>query len=472
MKEITKKERIVWGGALSLIIILWVLTATNLIKFSNADANVYKNLRTFNEVLQLVDEMYVDPPNNEKLIYGAIDGMLGSLNDPYTRFMRKENYNDLKVETEGKFGGLGFVITKQEGWLTIIAPIDGTPASRAGLQANDKIVKINDEDTKNMDLNVAVSKLRGDPGTVVTIWIVRDKDSEPVSYKLKREIIKIESVFSKSFNYNNKHFGYLRIKTFGEDTYDHLEKQARVLDKEKLDGFILDLRNNPGGLLYAAYKVADLFLDKGMVVYTKGRIEDQNKEYFASSIDYCHGIPMVILANEGSASGSEIVIGALKDNKRAVVIGTKTFGKGVVQTVKDLGEGLGVAITTARYYTPSGVCIDKKGIEPNIEVDFPKTSKSEIKTLELIINGKYLDQFIKDNKNFIDLDKKEQEKKIKELVKTLNNEKINADDYLVRRLVKARMYEIRGMNEVLLDLEDDVQLKKAVEVLGIAERIK
>lgn len=470
MKNITKRERTVWISALFLVVILWVITATGLIRFSNAGESVYKSLKTFQDVLKLVDEMYVDAPDKSKLIYGAIDGMLSSLDDPYTRFMRKESYDDLKVETEGKFGGVGFVITKKDGWLTIIAPIDGTPASKAGLQPNDRVLKINNEDTKDMELNTAVSKLRGEPGTTVTILIQRDEKSEPKTYRLKREIIKVESVFSKSFTHNKMKIAYMKVKTFGEDTYAHLEKYMKQYDKEKPDGLILDLRNDPGGLLYAAYKVADLFLSRGMIVYTKGRMEDQNKEYYASSISYCAKVPMVVLANEGSASGSEIVIGALKDNKRAIIVGTKTFGKGVVQTVRDLGYNQAVAITTARYYTPSGVSIHKKGIMPNIEVDFPKPPDSDIKMAETILKGRYLDDFVKAHKDFMEKKKPDQEKLLNDLIKKLNSDKINADVYLIRRLVKSKVYEIRAMNEALLDLEDDVQLKKAVEVLNIADR--
>lgn len=471
MKIMNKRERLVWIIALSIIIILWVLTETNLLRLGKANNALYKNLRVFNEVLSLVEDSYVEPPDTEKMIYGAIDGMLESLDDPYTRFMRKQGYNDLKIETEGKFGGVGFVITKRDGILTIVAPIDDTPASRVGLQANDKILKINDESTKDLDLNQAVSKLRGKPGTYVTIWIQRGDDQELKKFKVKREIIKIESVFSKEFKYKKKKFGYIKIKTFGEETYDHLLNIVQKYDKKKLDGFILDLRNNPGGLLYSAYKVADLFLDKGMVVYTKGRLEDQNKEYYASSLDYCHDMPMCILINGGSASGSEIVVGALKDNKRAVIVGTKTFGKGVVQTVRELGNGLAIAITTARYYTPSGVCIHKKGIKPSIDVDFPKTTKKDINNAEKIYKGDYLDKFIKENKNFLKLKKKEQEDTLKKLIKKLNSDGINADYKLVRRMVKSKFYEIRGMNEAILDLEDDIQLKKAVEVLHVKDRI-
>jgi len=471
MKIMTRRERLIWITALSIIIIIWVLTETNLIRPGKANDNVYKNIRLFNEVLSYVEGSYVEPPDVEKLIYGAIDGMLASLDDPYTRFMRKEGYKDLKIETEGEFGGVGFVVTKKNGWITVVAPIDDTPASRAGLKPNDRIVKIDEESTKNMDLNEAVSRMRGKPGTYVVLWILRDDKEEPVKYKIKREKIEIESVLAKEFNYKNKKYGYIKIKQFGQDTYDHLKKILKKYDKEQLDGLILDLRNNPGGLLYSAYKIADLFLDEGMVVYTKGRLEDQNKEYFASSIDYCHDVPMCILANQGSASGSEIVVGALKDNKRAIMVGNKTFGKGVVQTVRELDEGMAVAITTAKYFTPSGVCIHKKGIEPNIEVKFPKTSEQDLKNAEKIIKGNYLDTFVKENKDYLAFDKEKQKESIEELMKKLNSDDINADYKLVRQLIKAKFREIRGMNEAILDLEDDVQLKKAVELLNVADKI-
>ncbi len=471
MKIMNKRERLIWIIALSVIVILWMLTETNLLRLSKANSKLYKNLRVFNEVLSLVEVSYVDPPDLEKMIYGAVDGMLESLKDPYTRFMRKEGYKDLKIETEGKFGGIGFVITKRDGVLTIVAPIDDTPASRAGLQANDKIIKINDKSTKDLELNQAVAKLRGKPGSHVTMWIQRENHDELVKYKIKREIIKIESVFSKIFKSKKKKFGYIKIKTFGEATYDHLQKAVKNFDKKKIDGMVLDLRNNPGGLLYSAYKVADLFLDKGMVVYTKGRLEDQNKEYYASSLDYCHNIPMCILVNGGSASGSEIVVGALKDNKRAVVVGTKTFGKGVVQTVRELEEGLAIAITTARYYTPSGVCIHKKGIKPNIDVDFPKTTSADIKAAEKIFKGNYLTKFAMEHKKFLKKPKNEQEEDLKKFIKKLNSKGINADYKLIRRLVKSKYYESKGMNEAILDLEDDIQLKKAVEILHVADRM-
>ncbi len=465
-----KKERRIWLIALITVTVLWVLTS-RFLRISKADEDLYKNLKIFNEVLSLVEATYVDEPDPKKLIYGAIDGMLASLNDPYTRFMRERGYKELKIETKGKFGGVGFIITIRNESLTIIAPIDGTPASRAGLQPGDVIVKINDEPTKGMDLNTAVSKIRGTPGTYVTLWIMREGLKEPKKFKIKREIINIKSVFSKIINYREKKVGYIKITTFAEETPQSLEKILREYEDKKLDGLVLDLRNNPGGLLFTAWKVADLFLNKGIIVSTKGRIKSQNREYFASSIEYCADVPMVVLVNEGSASASEIVTGALKDNKRAVVVGTKTFGKGVVQTVRELGDDLAVAITTAKYYTPSGVCIHNTGIKPDIEIDFPKLKKYEIEVIDKILKGNYITKFLKKHKDFTKLKKEEQKKLLKAFTKELNSEGLDADYKLIRRVVKSKINETRAMNEAIVDLEDDVQLKKAVEVLCVYDRL-
>ncbi len=466
-----KRERRIWIAVLIFVTLLWILTSKYYSGISKANEDLYKNLKIFNEVLSLVEATYVDEPNPKELIYGAIDGMLASLKDPYTRFMRKEGYKELKIETKGRFGGVGFIITIRDEALTIIAPIDGTPASRAGLQPGDVIVKINNESTKGMSLNTAVSKIRGTPGTYVTLWIMREGLKEPVKYRLKREIINIKSVFSKIIQEKGKKIGYIKITTFAEETPNALEKVLRKFDKKRLDGIILDLRNNPGGLLYTAWKVADLFLNKGIIVSTKGRVQEQNREYYASSIEYCTDVPMVVLVNEGSASASEIVTGALKDNKRAIVVGTKTFGKGVVQTVRELDDNLAVAITTAKYYTPSGVCIHNTGIKPNIEVDFPKLKKYEIELIGKILKGNYILKFLKKHKDFSKLDKEKQKKLIEELTKKLNSEGLDADYKLVRRLVKSKINETKTMNEAIVDLEDDVQLKKAVEVLCVYDRL-
>lgn len=458
-----KKERKIWITALSIMLILWLLT----IKFYLGKANndLYKNLEIFNQVLSLVQATYVDEVDSKKLIYGAIDGMLASLNDPYTRFLREESYKELKMETEGKFGGAGFIITIKDNNLTIIAPIAGTPADRAGLKPNDIILKINDESTKGMDLNTAVSKIRGTPGTKVKLTIMRDEFKEPKDFIITREIINIKSVFSKVIDFNNKKIGYIRIVNFAEDTTSSLEKVLNQYEKAKVDGLVLDLRNNPGGLLYTAWKVSDLFLNKGIIVSTKGRTEDQDKVYYASSISYCDGVPMAVVVNEGSASASEIVTGALKDNKRAIVVGTKTFGKGVVQTVRELGDNLAVSITTAKYYTPSGICIHNVGIKPDIEVETPKLKKYEIELVEKIYKNNYIEKFLKNNSDFENLSPQKQKELINELVKELNSNGIDADYNLVRRMIKNKINETKVMNEAIVDLEDDEQLKKACEIV-------
>ncbi len=463
-----KHERRIWILTIIVIISAWYLTSRYYIGKANED--LYKNLKTFNEVLSLVEATYVDKPDPNKLIEGAIDGMLSSLNDPYTRFMKEEGYKELKVETEGKFGGVGFVVTIKDDKLTIISPMDGTPASKAGLKAGDIIVKINDEPTKGLDLETAVSKIRGKVGTYVTLWIQREGYPELLKFELKRDIINIKSVFSKIIN-DKKKIGYIKITTFGEDTPDSVEKALKEFEKEKIDAIIMDLRNNPGGLLLSAWKIADFFLSKGIIVSTKGRIEEQNKKYYASSIEYCEGKPMVVLVNNGSASASEIVTGALKDNDRAIVVGTKTFGKGVVQTVRELGDDQAVAITTARYYTPSGVCIHKEGIKPDVEIDFEKLKNYQIKAIEQILKGKYISKFLEEHKDFEKLDKKESENLLDNFTKKLNSEGIKADYTIIRRLVKSQLNETKSMNEAIIDLEDDVQLKKAVEILDVAERL-
>jgi carboxyl-terminal processing protease len=461
-----KKERKYWITALAILIILWIAT----LKFYKGIANdkLYKNLELFNQVLSLVQETYVEEPDPQKLIYGAIDGMLASLGDPYTRFMREESYNELKVETEGKFGGAGFVITIKNDNLTIIAPMAGTPAEKAGLLPNDIILKIDDEPTKGMDLNTAVSKIRGTPGTKVKLTIMRDEFKEPKDFIITREIINVKSVFSKEIDFKNKKIGYIRIVNFAEDTPSELEKILKNYEDSKIDGIVLDLRNNPGGLLYTAWKVSDLFLDSGVIVSTIGRVHEQNNIYRASSISYCNNVPMVVLINEGSASASEIVTGALRDNKRAIVVGEKSFGKGVVQTVRELGNNLAVAITTARYYTPSGVCIDKEGIHPDIEVKTPKLKKNEIEQAEKILKNNYIEKFLQKNKNFSELPNEKKVELLNSLVKELNSEGIDADYNLVRRLVKSKINETK-VNEAVVDLEDDVQLKKAVEVVTLGK---
>ncbi len=332
-----------------------------------AQANVvFGKLKIFGDVLSVIQSSYVEEPNVDNLVQGAIKGMLQTL-DPHSSYLTPDMLKQVEVETKGVFGGLGIEIGVKDGILTVIAPIEDTPAFRAGLQAGDKIVKIEKESTRDMTVMDAVKRLRGEPGTKVTISVVREGVSEPRAYTITRDIIKIKSVKTKTMG---EGIAYVKLLQFQQDTSSELEKalQAAGKEKEGLKGLVLDLRNNPGGLLDQAVKVADEFIDSGLIVYTDGRIEAQKSKYFAHKEGTYTGFPIVVLVNAGSASASEIVAGALQDHGRAILLGTKTFGKGSVQTILPLEDGSALRLTTARYYTPNGRSIQAKGIEPDIVV--------------------------------------------------------------------------------------------------------
>jgi carboxyl-terminal processing protease len=333
----------------------------------------YEELETFTNVLAIVKKHYVEEVTTKQLVDGAIDGMLAAL-DPHSAYLTPELYRELQVETKGAFGGLGIEITQRNGMLTIVAPIEDTPAYRAGLKSGDVILKINGEFTKDMSLVEAVKKLRGKKNTTVRLTIKREGSEKLREVKLTREVIKIRSVKSKSLAPG---YGYLRITQFQERTDEDLNRALRKLSDEShgMRGLVLDLRNNPGGLLSQAVQVADVFLDGGMIVYTDGRLENQRQKYFAHKAGTWEAFPMVVLVNAGSASASEIVAGALQDQKRALVVGKGTFGKGSVQTILPLHEDAALRLTTARYYTPSGRSIQAKGIEPDIAIDQTKDGK-------------------------------------------------------------------------------------------------
>jgi carboxyl-terminal processing protease len=332
-----------------------------------AQANVaFGKLKAFGDVLSTVQASYVEEPNVDELVNGAIRGMLQTL-DPHSSYLTPDMLKQVEVETKGSFGGLGIEIGVKEGVLTVIAPIEDTPAFRAGLQAGDKIVRIENEPTRDMNVMDAVKRLRGEPGTKVTIWIVREGLTEPRSFTITRDIIKIRSVKSKPLGDG---LGYVKLTQFQQDTDSELEKALQALTKEKggLKGLVLDLRNNPGGLLDQAVKVTDRFIDSGLIVYTDGRIENQKFKYFAHKNGTYLGFPMVVLVNAGSASASEIVAGALQDHGRAILLGTQTFGKGSVQTIIPMEDGSAIRLTTARYFTPNGRSIQAKGIEPDLVI--------------------------------------------------------------------------------------------------------
>lgn len=328
---------------------------------------MYKKLKVFSDVLSIIQKNYVEETKPEDLINGAINGMLRTL-DPHSSFMLPDMYKELQVETKGSFGGIGIEISMKKGILTIVSPIEDTPAFRAGLKAEDKIISIDKESTENMTLIDAVKRMRGPVGTGVTITIIREGLFEPKDYTLTRETIRIKSVKSKLLEDNT--IGYIRVSQFQENTGQEFSRALEELEggEKGLEGLVLDLRNDPGGLLDQAVGVCDEFLEDGLIVYTKGRIPGQEMRFTAHPNKKKRSYPMIVLVNEGSASGSEIVAGALQDQGRAVILGTTTFGKASVQTIIPLDDGSGLRLTTALYYTPNGRSIQATGIVPDVIV--------------------------------------------------------------------------------------------------------
>jgi carboxyl-terminal processing protease len=327
---------------------------------------VYKNIEVLSEVLRKIEKNYVEGTEPKKLIYGAIKGMVGTL-DPHSFFMSPDEYRELMIETKGSFTGVGIEITIRNNVLTVVSPIEGTPAFEAGIKAGDQIIKIDDRSTKDFSIMEAVKVIRGPKGTKVRLTIRREEEEKPIEFVITRDVIPIRSVRSLLLPHG---IGYVRISNFQSNTGQELTKTLRELGgKEGLKGLVLDLRNNPGGLLSQAVEVADEFLDSGVIVSIKGRDQQEEKTY-AQSGDRARGYPIVALINGGSASASEIVAGALQDNRRALILGTTTFGKGSVQTLFPLSDGSGLRLTTALYYTPNGRSIQASGITPDIEVAF------------------------------------------------------------------------------------------------------
>ena len=353
-------------------VLIWILVLTvaavgislgRLSATSVSAGEGYEELKTFTEVLSIVKKHYVEEVKTKDLIYAAIKGMLNSL-DPHSSFMPPEAYKELQVETKGEFGGLGIQIGVKDGMLTVIAPIEDTPAFKAGIKPGDKIIKINNESTREMSMQDAVSKMRGAPKTSITISILREGWKEPKDFTMMRDIIKIKSVKSKVLEGN---IGYIKVSQFQDLTSADLSAAMKKLSEEKITSLILDLRNNPGGLLNSAIDVTGQFLPKGkLVVYTKTRSGEKSE--FTTEGEKTYDLPMIVLVNQGSASASEIVAGALKDWNRAVILGTQTFGKGSVQTVIPLSDGSGLRLTTSKYYTPKGISIQNTGISPDILV--------------------------------------------------------------------------------------------------------
>ncbi len=371
--------------------------------FANGE-ETYKGLKLFTDVIELIENNYVDEVDTEKLMQKAIQGMVRSL-DPHSAFLPPEAFEELQVDTHGEFGGIGIVITMKDDILTVVSPIEGTPAYEAGVMAGDRIIKVDGQSTQEMELWEAVKLMRGEQGTEVVVTVMREGEKEPIDFTLVRDTIPIESVKSAMLRPG---YGYVWVTNFRDSTTDDIRNAIKGFEKngESLNGLVLDLRDNPGGLLNQAISVSDLFLEKGDIVSIKGRLDRHTKIYQANEAGTYSGFPMVVLINGGSASASEIVAGALQDNKRAVILGTVSFGKGSVQTVEALRDGYGLKYTIALYYTPSGSSIQAHGIEPDIVVKQRFLDESDVK------EEKRLKE--KDLKNHLEIDSGDADKPEKE----------------------------------------------------------
>ena len=335
-----------------------------------------EELRTFTEVFSRIQSDYVEPIDDKKILKDAIQGMLSGL-DPHSTYLDPEGYKEIRIGTEGQFGGLGIEVTMENGFVKVVTPIEDTPAAKAGVKTGDLIVRLDDKPVKGLTLTEAVRLMRGKPGSKIKLTIVREGHDKPLKISVVRAVIKLQSVKHKLLE---KDYGYVRITQFQGNSAKNLETALRGLHKENsgaLKGLVLDLRNNPGGVLSGAVTISDMFLDKGLIVYTEGRTADSELRYSATPGDLINGAPLVVLVNGGSASASEIVAGALQDHKRAIIMGTRSFGKGSVQTILPISNGAALKLTTARYYTPSGRSIQASGIEPDIVTEEAKVTLKE-----------------------------------------------------------------------------------------------
>ena len=399
-------------------------------KVSALSTNVYEDLKIFTDVLGLLQKEYVEETDSKDLVYGAIKGMLETL-DPHSAFMPPNVYKEMQEESRGRFEGLGIEITSKEGILTVVSPIEDTPAFKAGIQAGDQILKIDGDLTKNLTLMDCVKRLRGPRGTKVTITIMREGFAKPREFTLTRDVIPIRSVRHELMD---KQYGYIRLSQFQEKTEGELDKAIKALESENkggLKGLILDLRNNPGGLLDQAVKVSDRFIESGVIVSMEGRREDQKMKFYAHPQGTVAPYPLIVLVNGGSASGAEIVAGAIQDHGRGILVGTQTFGKGSVQTIFPLKDGSGLRLTTARYFTPNGRSIQAKGIIPDIIVKpaLPEEEKT-VQPPPKLPSEKDLERHL--------MDTKEKEKAKKEEVK----EKKPNDPQMERALELLKSWDI------------------------------
>ena len=383
---IRKTSLIVLGAAAGVAITLYATQPRMFLVGSSAKAaaaDTYRQLNLFGDVFERVRADYVEKPDDSKLVESAINGMLNAL-DPHSSYMDPKSFRDMQIQTRGEFGGLGIEVTMEDGLVKVVSPIDDTPAAKAGVMANDIITQLDGEQVQGLTLNQAVEKMRGPVNTKIKLTIMRKGQDKPIEVSITRDVIRVRSV---RMHVEGDDVGYIRITQYNEQTSKGLKKAISdiiaQIPENKLRGYVIDLRNNPGGLLDQAISVSDAFLERGEIVSTRGRNAEETQRYSARPGDLTHGKPLIVLINGGSASASEIVAGALQDHKRATILGTRSFGKGSVQTIIPLGSGNGaLRLTTARYYTPSGKSIQAKGIVPEIEVlqDVPDELKTRADT--------------------------------------------------------------------------------------------
>jgi carboxyl-terminal processing protease len=435
MIKINKKKFLI---AALILLLTGVLIGQGMVQ---AKPDTYEELKGFTQALELVKRNYVEDPNSKELMEGAIRGMISNL-DPHSSYMPERAFKEMNMDIKGEFQGVGIQIGIKNQQLTVIAPIEDTPAFRAGLAAGDKILKINDEWTKDMAIEQAVDKMRGPKGTQVRLLILREGWDKPREFKITRDVIKVQSVKSKMLD---NEMGYLKIIQFQGQTGQEVDKALKGLEAKGMKKLILDMRNNPGGILDASVDVSSMFLPKDkLVVYLQGRQTSDRRDYLTSGSWMPRDYPVVVLVNTGSASASEIVAGALQDSKRAVIIGTQTFGKGSVQTVFPLEGGGGIRLTTAKYYTPSGRSIQNVGITPDIEVKLPTVKEAKDgESVHVVVREKDLERHLKN-------DTVKEEKKKKEQKEQKEGPAVE---------------EEFPMEMVPKDEKDDIQIQKAIEVL-------
>jgi len=444
-----KKNR----GWLILMVVFSITIGGILFSRVWAGSDLFRDLEPLIETYQAIQTQYIEKVKPSKLIEGAIKGMIESLEDPHSHWMDPRTYKEMETEKEGEFGGLGIQITIKDNFLTIVSPLEGTPASKAGIEPGDRIIKIEGKSTQGITLIEAMEKLRGEPGTQVKITIQREGEKKYLDFNLTRTIIKFPNIMQRMLPND---IGYIKIMGFtNENTDEDLKAALAQLKDGKIEGLILDLRYNPGGLLSQAIEVADEFLDSGIIVSTKGRDSSQNRIYHARPGGEAVYMPLVVLINGGSASASEIVAAAIKDHNRGVLIGTKSFGKGTVQSIIPLTNEGAIALTTAKYYTPSGESIEGKGIEPYLKVEAFKPTEEEKNTLAQLKKSKWVEEFLAKYPHWEEMD-------LTFLLGRVKEEGIEVGADLLRRFLREEDKDREN------DYLNDLQLLKAIKLMAEA----